>query len=525
MKKKIFAREGISGGLLLLLAILLVLPLVRLLGSLDGETVKKVVSSAAFGKAVRGSLISTVIASVFTILAAYAAALATERVKLPVKGLFSVLLCLPMLVPSISNGMGLIILLGNGGILTRLFGLSSGIYGLWGIVLGSFLYAFPVAYLMLSDALRYLDASPGEAAKVLGLSRWKRFLGVTLPQMRRPLLSAFFATVALIITDYGVPMTMGGRYETVSLALYREAVGGMDYGRGAVYGCLLLIPAILAFVLDLLDRARGRTAAQGKPFGKETAKGKVVVSVVFCSVLSLVMLSPTLAFLLQGFAEAYPRSLKPTFSHFVRTIEKGIGENLLISVLVALLTALLGTAVAFLVSYMAARTGSRTARVLHLLAMSSASVPGLVLGLGFVLAFRGSAIFGTVAILVMVNGIHFLASPYLMMYSSLSSLPAGLEDTGATLGLSRVRVILGSVLPTCRTTILEMFSYFFVNCMMTISAVSFLYSWNTKPLSLTIPEFSDLRQYEAAAIVSLFIFVVNLMMRGAVALFKKYAWR
>ncbi len=493
MKKRM---EGISAALLLLLAVLLVFPLVKLFGSLDGGTIREVVTSATFGEAIRGSLVSTAIASVLTTAAAYAAA------RVPANRIVSVLLCLPMLVPSISNGMGLVILLGNNGILTRLLGLSSGLYGLWGIVLGSFLYAFPVAYLMLSDALRYRDASPHEAAKVLGLSRWKHFFGVTLPQIRRPLLSAFFATVALIITDYGVPMTMGGRYQTVSLVLYREAVGRMNFGAGAIYGCLLLIPAVLAFLLDLLDRRRGRVAAQAKPFSK-------VGGHVLLSVLSFLMLLPTVAFLLQGFAENYPQSLTPTLKHLVRTFERGIGENLLISVAVALLTAFIGTAVAFLSSYMAARTGSRVARAVHLLAMSSASVPGLVLGLGFALAFRG----GTLAILVMVNGIHFFASPYLMMYNSLSALPMGLEDTGATLGLSRVRVIVGSILPSCRATLYEMFSYFFVNCMMTISAVSFLYSWNTKPISLVIPEFSDLRQYESAAIVSLLILVVNLVMR------------
>ncbi len=510
MKKRI---EGVSAALLLLLAVLLIFPMICLFSELDGETVKRVVTSATFGEAVRGSLVSAAIASVLTIALAYAAALATERVKLPLRRLFSVLLCLPMLVPSISNGMGLVILLGNGGILTRLLGLSSGLYGLWGIVLGSFLYAFPVAYLMLSDALRYMDAAPHEAARVLGLSPIRRFFGVTLPQLRRPLLSAFFATVALIITDYGVPMTMGGRYETVSLVLYREAVGRVDFGTGAVYGCLLLLPAILAFALDLLDRAHGRAAAQARPFQRETAKGKVFGATLLCAVLSLVMLLPTLAFLLQGFAENYPYSLRPTLSHLVRVFERGIGENLGISVAVALLVALLGTAVAFFMAYMAARTRSRVARVLHLLAMSSASVPGLVLGLGFVLAFRETPLMGTLAILIMVNGVHFLASPYLMMYSSLSSLPASLEDTGATLGLSRMRVIFGCVLPTCRRTLYEMFSYFFVNCMMTISAVSFLYSWNTKPLSLTIPEFSDQRQYEAAAIVSLLILLVNLLVR------------
>lgn len=53
--------------------------------------------------------------------------------------------------------MGLIVLLGNNGIITRLFGLSWNIYGMWGIVIGSVMYAFPVAFLMIRDVLKYED--------------------------------------------------------------------------------------------------------------------------------------------------------------------------------------------------------------------------------------------------------------------------------------------------------------------------------------------------------------------------------
>ncbi len=521
MKKKIFCREGVSAALLAVLAAALLLPLARLLGSLDGETVRRVISSSTFGSAIRGSLVSATLAAVLSVALAYFAALATERVKLPARGLFSVLLTLCMLVPSISNGTGLVILFGNSGILTRLFGLSSGIYGLFGIVFGSFLYAFPVAYLMLSDAIRYTDAAPYEAAKVLGLGRWRRFAAVTLPQLRRPLLSAFFAVFALVVTDYGVPQTLGGRYDTVSLVLYREAVGMSNYSSGAVYGCVLLVPAVLAFMLDLSDRKKGRDAAHRRPFRKKTAKGAKIAATAFCGVLSLVMLLPTVAFLLVSIAENYPISFAPTAEHFLRTFEKGAGQYLWCSVSVAVLAGLVGTAFSFFGAYMASRVGGVLARAVHLLSMASAAVPGLVLGLGYVLAFRGSAFMGTLAILVSVNGIHFLASPYLMMYNSFCAMPDRLEDTGAALGIGRARLLFGVLLPSCRGTLLQMFSYIFVNCMMTISAVSFLFSPAYKPVSMMLPEFEQLSQPECAAAVSLLILATNLAMRGSVAILNK----
>ena len=65
-----------------------------------------------------------------------------------------------MLIPSISHGMGLIIILDLTDGYPALLGFPAGIYGFWGIVIGSVMYSFPVAYLMLYDVLRYEDGTP-----------------------------------------------------------------------------------------------------------------------------------------------------------------------------------------------------------------------------------------------------------------------------------------------------------------------------------------------------------------------------
>ena len=63
------------------------------------------------------------------------------------------------------------------------------------------------------------------------------------------------------------------------------------------------------------------------------------------------------------------------------------------------------------------------------------------------------------------------------------------------------------------TVILEMMGYFFVNCMMTISAVSFLANVSDKPLALMITQFEGQMQLECAAFVSLIILVVNILLK------------
>ena len=112
-----------------------------------------------------------------------------------------------------------------------------------------------------------------------------------------------------------------------------------------------------------------------------------------------------------------------------------------------------------------------------------------------------------------------------MIYNSIAKLNPNLEATAASLGISRLRLTLDIFLPQTRTTLVEMFSYFFVNSMMTISAVAFLADLKTKPIALLIPQFEAQMLLEASAFVSLLILAVNLLMKGAVYLIKRLSAR
>ena len=149
------------------------------------------------------------------------------------------------------------------------------------------------------------------------------------------------------------------------------------------------------------------------------------------------------------------------------------------------------------------------------------AIPGIVLGLSYIIFFHGSAIYGTIWIVVIMNGIHFFSSPYLMMYNTLGKVNPNLEAAGSTLGIKRWRIVMDVILPKVRGTVLEMFSYFFVNSLVTISAVSFLSPPSPKPLSLLINQFEAQRQMESAAFVSLLIFLVNVLLRISIRGIKK----
>ena len=452
----------------------LLLPIGRMLFGISGESFKSVFSSYAIGQIVLNSVTVSLTATVITVIVAYFLAVSVERTTIKGKAILGIVMLMPMLIPSISHGMGLVILFGNNGILTRLLGVNTSIYGFWGIVAGAFLYSCPVAFIMLRDIMKYENGTPYEAAQVLGINKWRRFTGITLPFLRKPLISVVFSVFTMIITDYGVPLMVGGKFKTIAVVMYQDVIGQLDFGKGSVYGIILLVPAVIAFVIDLLNKDKGNSGYVTTPVAPTKTVAARVAAYIFCGAISLFILLPIVSFLVLGFSRKYPTDMSFSFYNFERVIKLGGDKYLLNSAIIALFVALIGITIAFVTAYFTARMKNGLSKLLHLISITAMAVPGIVLGLSYVIFYNGSFIYGTLIILIMVNLVHFIASPYLMMYNSLAKINENLEDVGKTLGIGRFRMIKDVFLPQSISTLAEMFLYFFVNSMMTISAVSFL---------------------------------------------------
>jgi iron(III) transport system permease protein len=217
----------------------------------------------------------------------------------------------------------------------------------------------------------------------------------------------------------------------------------------------------------------------------------------------------------------YPINMSFTFSHILKTLNTGGLNYLGNSLIIALLTSVIGTICAFGTAYFSARSPGKTSKFLHMIAITTLAIPGLVLGLSYMLFFKGTFIYATFAILILVNTMHFFSSPYLMAYNSFSKINMNLEAVAQTLGITKTLLTKDVLIPQMKNTILEMFSYFFVNSMMTISAVSFLATAQNKPLSLMINLFQAQMIVEGAAFVSLTILTVNILMKFIIYILAK----
>lgn len=499
----------------------IIVPLITMLTKIDKETLSRVFSDDLFFESLVNSLTTTITATIISIALAYGLAWAISRTNIKCKTLFSIIFTLPMLIPSISHGMGLIILFGNNGVFTNLFNTTSHLYGFSGIVLGSVLYSFPIAFLMFVDILKYEDYSPYEAADILGIPKHRQFSAITFPYIRKPLISIVFTVFTMIITDYGIPLSIGGKTKTLPVLLYENTLGQLDYSAGALIGTFLLIPAIAAFLFDFFNKDKAKASFTTKEYPLKNNKKKDISGYIISIITSLFITIVIISFCLQSFSTSYPSNMTFTLDHFKRALNKSSIGYLDNSIFMSLFTAFVGMIFAFITAYCTARLKTKTSKLLHIISIISLAIPGLVLGLSFVITFKTSFIYGTLIILILANTIHFFSSPYLMTYNALNKLNENLESTGQVLGIPRYKIIFDVIIPQCKYTLLEVFSYFFVNSMMTISAVSFLATRNNKPLSLMINQFEAFNIMECAAVIALMILIVNMTMKLIIYLIKR----
>ena len=504
----------ISVGCVLLFAIL---PLLTLAFHITGADWEYILRDSSFRESVRNSLLYTFIAATITTVLALIAAYLLNTAGMKRKNILVVLLTLGMLVPTISVGLGLRILFGTNGFLDLLFGWKIEVLGLPGLILGSVMTSFPATFLILYDSLHYEDKGPYDAAAIMGISRLSTFFRLTVPYLRIALISAFCACFTLIFSDYGIPMEIAGKMKTLPMYLYDQFLSSFQYGRGSIAGFVLLIPAVISFVFDLIFRDQSVTEKQKRliPCGKGFTRAAAAAIGALCFLLFL----PQLAFISLSFTKAFPNDLSFTTEHvaniFLNTHGVGLAQYIRNSLSLAGLTALLGTCFAYLLGYLSVRKAGKMGKAVDLLALSTIAIPGLVLGIGYIFLFRGTnrVFYGTVFILVVVNIFHFLGSPYLLARNCLSKINSEYEVIGETLGISRGKVIRKVLIPNSASTLIEMFSYFFLNSMITISAVAFLCNYDNQPLSILITTYEKNSNYEMQSVISLLILALNILAR------------
>lgn len=508
--------------ILLFLLITVFFPLLSMLYRIDWSDFSVLMKSIAFKEALTNSLVVTSISTIISISVAWLLAYTINKTNIRHRAILKLFITIPMFLPSISHGLGLINLFGANGIISKV--LNFNIIGMSGIILGSIIYSFPVAFLMLDDGYNYIDNNMYNNAKVLGLNKWQTFKTVTYCYLKKPLFSAIFAVFTMIFTDYGVPLAVGGKFITLPVFLYKEVIGLLDFSRGTIIGLFLLIPAIISFLFDNFTKDYTNGDYEENKHEEISNNPKDIIPKVLLYLILIFIMIILGSFIIYAFINNFTFDKSFTLKHIEYVINDKIGSYLINSLIIAILVSVIGTILSFSTAYITARSKNKLSKLIHILTISSLAIPGIVLGLSYTITFKGTLIYNTIFILVLVNIIHFLASPYLMAYNALKKVNPNYEVVAKTCNINTFRIILDVIVPCTKKTLREMFAYFFVNSMITISAVTFLFTVRTMPLSLLINNYEGNMLLGEAAIVSLIILFFNLIVKGIVYIINRYEY-
>jgi iron(III) transport system permease protein len=426
---------------------------------------------------------------------------------------------LPMLLPTITYGFAIIYSFGKQGLLTRLFGRQLfDIYGFNGLLFGYVIYTLPVSFMLILNTMGYIDKKFMIVSRVMGDSPFRTFMQTVIRPLLGTLAASFVQCFFLCFTDYGIPASVGGEYEVIATVLYNEMLGSIpNFNRGAVVAMMMLIPSVLSIaLLKYLERYNVRYSKISQiEFKKDNfrdgicAAGSSLIILSILAIFAVIFVVP--------FVREWPYQVQFTMEHFNEVLNDsslfGVYKN---SIFVAVSTALFGLLITYEAALATARSGldGKLKGVIDAIALVTNTIPGMVIGIAFMFIFTGTPLQNTFPLIILCNVVHYFSTPYLMMKNSLSKLNSSWETTAALMGDNWIKTIVRIVTPNMTSTILEVFSYYFVNAMVTVSAVIFIAGARTMVITTKIKELQYYTKFNEVFVLSLFILGTNLIVKG-----------
>jgi len=425
------------------------------------------------------SLVVSAVSTAITVLVAVVLAYAVTRTDIPGKRFISLMSLLPLVSPPFLVSLAFILLFGRNGVITRALGVDGSIYGFHGIVVAQVFTFLPSAYILLANVLGNIDVALEEAAENLGAGAIATLRRVTLALARPGLASAALIVFILCMTDFGNPILVGGRYNVLATEIYAQVVGMNDFAGAATMSVVLLVPCLAAYLINtywvgsgsyVTVSAGARTTLRPTPPAVRWSLF-AVAGVLALGIAVIYALIP-----LGSFVRLWGSDWSLSWRHYALDSTAEGAWPVWNSVRLAVLTAAVGTVLALVTAYVVERKRPLGARAIAFLSLLPAALPGTVVGVGYILAFNVPPLLLTGTIWILVTSVVFWKFPVAVLaaINTLKQIDPALEDAAVSLGAGGVRTFTTVIVPLLKGTAFSVFVYFFVNGMVTVSAVIFL---------------------------------------------------
>ncbi|WP_439026284.1 ABC transporter permease [Haloarchaeobius sp. DT45] len=379
----------------------------------------------------------------FSVLIGVPLAYLTVRTNLPGRRLWTILVTLPLVIPSYIGAFVFTAAFGSHGELQGVLaplGVESipAIEGLEGAVLVLTLYTYPYVYITTRASLKTVDTSLIDAARTLQHTRLEAVRRVVLPQLRPAIAAGSLLTALYALSDFGTPAIM--RYPVFTTVIKSETDTG-SMGLAALLSIQLLV--VTVFILGVESRLRSNEKFTSGRQGGRASLARLGrwkwPALAFCGAIVTVALVVPVAILV-GWLLRGPTSnwrLPFELTYLTNSVTLSVGA------------ALVATFAGLPIAYLSARHDTKAGAVMERLSYVGYAAPGVVIGfaLVFITTRTFTSLYHALPILVFAYVVRFLPQSVGSTRASFLQVNPSLPEAARTLGRSSVGAFRAITLP------------------------------------------------------------------------------
>lgn len=414
------------------------------------------------------------------------------RTNMPLKRTIEASVFIAVLSPDFLMGMAYTLLLGpRQGYLNQfvrwLFGSTSetgpfDVYSYWAVLLILVPKGVAFIYMALMPALRRMDTSLEEAARVAGSTYWQTIGSITARLVFPAFLSGAILAFAVTLSVYGAPSILG--YDVLTVAIRQSVLIGFNF---ELASALSLVLTAVAFIALLGYRRSTReeqrfVTVRGKAAGDQTTHSRRIEwSIAGLGALYAVIAFalPYVALILVSFMTNIGRGVtwsSMTLINYQRIFEEPAVMGAVInSIVLAGLAATIVVPIGVGVSYLVVRGHGRFKSVVDYVAMAPLAIPGTAFGLAIMVVylnepFRRLNLYGTVVLILIAYVTHFISFGVRTTQSAVLEIDVELEEASRVFGSTRIGGITRVVIPLLKDNLLYCWALVFVLALTELSA-------------------------------------------------------
>ncbi len=479
------------------------------------------------------SLLLAALTTPFSLLIGLSAAFTVHRFSFLLNGIFKYILLISMIHPPFVGSISFIMLFGKRGLITHdLFHLDVSPYGWQGVALMQVLGLSSLVYIILSSAIDKADTTVEDATRNLGASELTIFRDITLKRMIPELSSAAILVFLASMADFGTPLIIGGAFQTLASNLYIQITGLYDLKSASFSGILLLLPCIaLFFLYRKISRSRSYFTLGLNGRDIRYRYSSPFLKYFFFSITAFYCLFVFLkyGFILVGaFTAHWGYDYSFTLDHLTKVFHKDLSP-FFNSVKLAFFTALISSLAGVFLSYLIKRRRYRLRSLSDMLATIPIAVPGILLGIAYLVSFkypflgvgkyilrdcRPLVLLGTGVIIYIICIFRYLNVGMRIGYALIEHINPNIEDAARNLGQKEIRIYTDIVFPLIAPAFRYSFLKIFSTTMTTLGAIIFLILPSNKVAVQSIFQTITSSERGVAASMAVLLSLTILMMLG-----------